>query len=104
MKPTILIAMAASLAMGACTPKAGQPQDTAGQAPPPVGDGCSLSSLNDLVGKPFTPALEADARARAKVRSVRAIRPGMAVTMDFRPDRLNIDIDGKNVVTGFRCG
>ena len=98
MKPTILIA----LALGACTTTT---QQTAGDAAPMPGAGaCDATALAALVGKPFTPALEADARARAKVQNVRAIRPGMAVTMDFRPDRLNIDIDEKNVVTGFRCG
>lgn len=97
MKPTILIA----LALGACTTT----QQTAGDAAPmPSPGACETSALAALVGKPFSPALEAEAKARAKVQAVRAIRPGMAVTMDFRPDRLNIDIDDKNVVTGFRCG
>ncbi|MEH3039262.1 MAG: I78 family peptidase inhibitor [Sphingomonas paucimobilis] len=100
MKPTILIA----LALGACTTT----QQTAGDPAPatpglPAG-ACDTTALAALVGKPFTPALETDAKARAKAQTVRAIRPGMAVTMDFRPDRLNIDIDDKNVVTGFRCG
>lgn len=101
MKPTILIA---AMALGACTTT----QQTAGNpasATPELGAGaCNTTTLAALVGKPFTPALEADAKARAKVQNVRVIRPGMAVTMDFRPDRLNIDIDEKNVVTGFRCG
>jgi hypothetical protein len=92
-----------TLALGACT----TPPPTVGgeTAAPALGAGtCDTAVLANLVGKPFTPALEADAKARVKVQAVRAIRPGTAVTMDFRPDRLNIDIDEKNIVTGFRCG
>lgn len=100
MKPTILIA----LALGACTTTQQTADDPAPAAPELPGGACDTTALAALVGKPFTPALEADARARAKPRTVRAIRPGMAVTMDFRPDRLNIDIDEKNMVAGFRCG
>ena len=100
MKPTILIALA--LGAGTTTPQmAGDPPPATPELP---GGACQTAALAALVGTPFTPALQADARARAKVRTVRAIRPGMAETMDFRPDRLNIDIDEKNIVTGFRCG
>lgn len=98
MKPTILIA---ALALGACATT----QPTASESNPAVlGDSCDTSILAGLVGKPFTPALEADARKQSGLKNVRVIRPGMAVTMDFRPDRLNIDLDEKGVVTGFRCG
>jgi hypothetical protein len=34
---------------------------------------------------------------------VRHIRPGTQVTMDFRADRLNIDIDAAEKITDFRC-
>jgi hypothetical protein len=91
-----------TLALGACTTP--PPSGGGETAPPALGSACDTAAIANLVGKPFTPALEADAKARAKVEAVRAIRPGTAVTMDFRPDRLNIDIDEKNIVTGFRCG
>jgi Peptidase inhibitor I78 family len=35
---------------------------------------------------------------------VRVIRPGQAVTMDFRGDRLNVEIDERNRVRALRCG
>lgn len=91
-----------TLALGACTTP--PPSGGGETAPPALGSACDTAAIANLVGQPFTPALEADAKARAKVEAVRVIRPGTAVTMDFRPDRLNIDIDDKNVVTGFRCG
>jgi hypothetical protein len=95
MKPTILIA---ALALGACATT--KPNDSA----PALADSCDTSILAALVGKPFSAAVEAEAKKQSGLTNVRVIRPGMAVTMDFRPDRLNIDIDEKGVVTGFRCG
>ncbi len=97
MKPTILIA---ALALGACTTT----QQSEGERVPALADSCDTSALAKLVGKPFSASVEADAKKQSGLTNVRVIRPGMAVTMDFRPDRLNIDIDEKNIVTGFRCG
>ncbi len=97
MKPTILIA---ALALGACTTT----QQADGERAPALTDSCDTSVLAGLVGKPFTAAVEAEAKKQSGLTNVRVIRPGMAVTMDFRPDRLNIDINEKNIVTGFRCG
>ncbi len=65
---------------------------------------CDASKLGDLVGKTATSALVADAQRRAGARTTRVIKPGMAVTMDYRTDRLNIDVTDRNVVTATRCG
>jgi len=59
--------------------------------------------IADLIGKPFTPALSADAKTRSGATTVRVIRPGMAVTMDYRSDRLNIELDERDVVTKLGC-
>lgn len=75
-----------------------------GPGGPPQIDSCGLESIADLVGKAVTETLPEDARKRSGARTVRVIRPGMMVTMDFRPDRLNIDVDDKGIVTNFRCG
>ena len=72
---------------------------------PEMGGGqCDASKLGDLVGKTATSALVADAQKRAGARTTRVIKPGMAVTMDYRTDRLNIDVTDRNVVTATRCG
>lgn len=36
--------------------------------------------------------------------AARVIKPGMAVTMDYRQDRVNIEVDAKNMITAVRCG
>jgi hypothetical protein len=35
---------------------------------------------------------------------VRVISPGDMVTMDHRPDRLNIDLDASGIIVALRCG
>ena len=35
---------------------------------------------------------------------LRWMRPGDIVTMEFREDRLNLELDGNNRVTAIRCG
>jgi len=82
------------LALTACAP-------VRSQTPPRF---CDTSGLDDLVGKAGTSQLGVDALRRSQSGTVRWVRPGGMVTMDFRHDRLNIVMDAKNVVTGFKCG
>ena len=43
-------------------------------------------------------------RTETHSKGVRVIKPGMAVTMDYREDRVNIDVDDKGRVLRVRCG
>lgn len=74
------------------------PADVATPAPP-VEDSCQMAQYSGLVGKPIT-----EPGVPAEGAGVRHIGPNTQVTMDYRPDRLNIDIDANGVITGFRCG
>lgn len=72
---------------------------------PVMGAGdCDASKLTDIIGKTATDALVADAQKRAGARTTRVIKPGQPVTMDYRTDRLNIEVTERNVVTATRCG
>jgi len=35
---------------------------------------------------------------------MRIIKPGMAVTMDYSPNRLNVELDAQNMIVRFWCG
>ena len=68
------------------------------------GNRCDASPLGNLVGRDATRALGAEALRRSGARALRWIRPGDAVTMDYREDRLNIHLDARNRVERFACG
>ena len=77
-------------------------------APPPLAHGgdaiCKADGLADLVGKPATADLGAEALSRSGARTLRWIQPGTMVTMDYRQDRLDVHLDEHNVVTRLSCG
>ena len=60
---------------------------------------CGADGMQDLVGK------EASALAAMTFPAgTRIIRPGMPITRDLRPDRLNIDLDDQGRITRVWCG
>lgn len=71
---------------------------------PDFGGGCDAEAGQQFVGQMLDDALSDKAKAATGARNVRVIRPGMAVTMDYRPDRLNIDLDEDGRVTRVHCG
>lgn len=101
--------MAAILALAGCAPAA-----QTGQATTPPSGGtdtgvptlmpCQESLVAEHVGKRFDPAKASAIRDQSKSRSVRVVRPGDAVTMDYSPERLNIHLDEKGTIIEFRCG
>ena len=82
------------------------PEDGSNETPREVGASgeCNADDLDNLVGRPASEALGAEALRRSGARALRWIRPGDAVTMDFRRDRLNISLDGQNRVERLHCG
>lgn len=70
---------------------------------PPVTPGgvnqCGALDLQFLVGGPAS-ALN----TMRFNKPVRVIRPGMAVTMDYLPDRLNIELDRTGRISRVSCG
>lgn len=75
------------------------------EAPPPPAtgadpDACGAAALQDLVGQ--------DEGALAAMTfpadRVRVIGPDTAVTMDYRPDRLNIEVGRDGTILRVYCG
>jgi hypothetical protein len=66
---------------------------------------CRSEGLSRFVGQSATASLAAEMRQASGARTVRWTGPGMAVTMDYREDRLNIELDStmKRVVRA-SCG
>lgn len=58
---------------------------------------CGANAFRQVVGKQIgNVTVPAD-------RDVRIIGPDTAVTMDYRPDRLNFDVDGQGKVLRVHC-
>lgn len=67
--------------------------------------GCQAAAdaLGVWIGKSYEEA-KGDIEAGEGVAMIRVIRPDQAVTQDFRPDRLNVELDAEDNVTRIYCG
>ena len=93
------------VALTGCIPPGNPPAE--GPPPPPASSeptSCGAEHVRYAVGKKRTPALGQEVARRSGAKAIRWISPGMAVTMDYREDRLNVDLDDRDVITGVRCG
>lgn len=96
-------ALAALTLAAACTPV--PPAGGGAPQPQPIPtDACKATGMDDLIGKPQSEATAKEALSRSGARTLRWIAPGMAVTLDYRGDRLNIAVDKDGLITGFHCG
>lgn len=65
---------------------------------------CDADPVHELIGKTLDNQLASEARDKADARFLRITRPNQPVTMDYNPQRLNIDIDNAGVVLQVSCG
>jgi len=94
-----LSAAAAVMLLSACATPLPKPVH------PPGGsaDECGAGKVGAYLGR------QADDRTMAAIRSavghdrIRMIRPGMAVTMDYRADRLNVDVGERGRIRRLYC-
>ncbi|HCT4581380.1 TPA: hypothetical protein OTZ00_004410 [Pseudomonas aeruginosa] len=71
----------------------------------PAADGrCDANAVQAYVGKQASAAIVEEARRAAGAEVARALRPHDAVTMDYNPRRLNIDVDVTLVIKRLSCG
>lgn len=94
------------VALTGCIPPANPPAEGPSASPPVSSEptSCGAEHVRHVVGKERTPALAEEVARRSGAKAIRWISPGMAVTMDYREDRLNVDLDDRDVITGVRCG
>ncbi len=65
---------------------------------------CDDSKAQTAVGQTATQAVVDKIIADTGSRNARVIKPDHAVTMDYREDRVNINVDANNVITAVKCG
>ena len=86
------------LSMVACT--AMPPVD----APPPANGPCNADLASWAIGRAATPDVVERAQAESNSSDVRVIEPGQPVTMDYSPERLNINVNERGAIVGLKCG
>ena len=91
------VALAAALLLGGCGPS------LADMPPAPTGR-CVAEPARGLLGQPYSAALARRVMKQSGARPQRAIRPGQAVTMDYRTDRVDVHVDRDNRITAITCG
>lgn len=93
--PFMLMLATACTGPAPIAPQQGTPRPT---MPSPAEDTCNAARYAGLIGQDAT-ALE-----RVLILSqVRVIRPGQAVTMDYRAERINFNVDEGNRITSIIC-
>lgn len=102
MSPKSIIAPAAlALSLAACNGQTPPPAEN-----PPIGaiePTCNAEQFVSYVGTPANDATIAAIQAKRGNKAIRVIKPGMAVTMDYRADRLNVDVDDTGTIKRFYC-
>ena len=78
----------------------------AAQPPQPGGGsaGCRVGAAHFVLGRAYSDALARRAQRRAGAGAVRKIEPGQIYTMEFRFDRLNLEVDRRGRIRAVRCG
>jgi len=64
---------------------------------------CNANAVQRFMGAPMSAGLQSRLRARSGASSVRVVRPGEAMTMDFRRDRLTVELNERGRIGGLRC-
>ena len=117
MRPLIVLPIALALAACASHPAPPPtvdapppPMDGAGPPPPPppppppMAEQCHADAARGFVGKPATPANVEAVRVATGASSVRSLKPGQPMTMDYRGDRANVMQDAKGDIDKITCG
>ncbi|MBT0669082.1 hypothetical protein HT136_11975 [Novosphingobium profundi] len=97
----------AAITLAGCTPAT---QGEANMPPPPSTTRpdpqplCGAELYQKHVGEVASEALLASIRETQGKKPVRVLKPGSVMTMDYRGDRLNVEVDADNVITRLHCG
>ncbi|KAF1013339.1 MAG: hypothetical protein GAK31_03488 [Stenotrophomonas maltophilia] len=105
-----LLLLSCALPLAACCHgSAAQAGSGSGGDVPRVADGgggqrCNPEALRGLEGQVASQAVIDKALRDSGARHARVVKPGMAVTMDFREDRLTVQVDENNRISNASCG
>lgn len=93
-----LLMLPALLGLAACASQPGADDATAGTGT------CNAEPAQSYVGKPASDANVQAAFKASGAKTMRSIKPGQAVTMDYREDRVNVTQDASGNIERISCG
>ena len=101
------------LALAGCSAPAPQPIQPAPLPGSPTGtvpdlprvDSCNATAASvEVLGKVSSPQIEQQAMRLAGATTVRTLREGQPITLEYSYGRLNLIVNAQNVITAVRCG
>ncbi|MFS8063938.1 MAG: I78 family peptidase inhibitor [Luteimonas sp.] len=95
------IAVALTLSLSACATV--PPARTGGPLPPSVMQ-CDASGVGWAIGQSPTADIIERVRIDTHSRIARVLRPGQVVTMEFSAERVNLNVNEREAITGITCG
>ena len=104
--PAAAIAPAIALVLGlGCTGCAATPGTGSGSAAVPESEAlCKADALPPFIEQTASAETGAAILKASGARTLRWAGPGMAVTMDYRPDRVTVSYDENMAITRASCG
>lgn len=67
-------------------------------------EACDAEAVREWVGRRYDASTDAALLEQSGAAILRPVRPGEAISMDFRSDRLTIELDADDTITTLRCG
>jgi len=84
--------------LAGCSSQPQEPQNAA------INGDCNVEQIQGVLGKIANTKLIQQVQQQANAKNLRVLAPGDAATMDYNPQRLNIDIDESEVIIRLSCG
>lgn len=78
----------------------GTPMD----APSTTRQMCDSQRVQNMLGQTFSDSVAQSARNGSGSKSVRVLKPGQVMTMEYDEARLNIILNGNGAIEALRCG
>ncbi|MDT3715150.1 I78 family peptidase inhibitor [Pseudomonas soli] len=104
-RATLATLLVATVLAGCSTGGSSGASAPAAPAAPAGNDGrCEASGADFTVGKPASAELLEQARKASGSQMARILKPHDVITLEYRSERLNLNVDDKGVVTRVNCG
>ncbi|OZI75064.1 I78 family peptidase inhibitor [Bordetella genomosp. 12] len=68
------------------------------------GKSCDAQPTQNLVGQAFSDSASSNVLSGSGSSTVRVLKPGQVMTLEYNPSRVNIIVDGQGKISAIRCG